>query len=309
MIERREFMHGLAAATASTLAAPRLALAQAASSPTAWPTQTVKFVVPFTPGGSTDLLARVIGRQLEPILGQPIVIENRPGAGGSVAAGQVAKADDNHTFMMGHIGTLAFNVGLYALLPYDPVTSFAPVAMVAIVDTMAKVRKDMKFIVNDVLLNLENLKNLFMPVNKHGKNSVTMLQDIDALYASEQATFIYPAGLVSRKNDKGIIEDLQWKKSFITKAKKHKRNIIPVYLDGRNSNFFYNLSRWRTKLGIKANLEMFYLVDEMYQQKNKTITIIFGKPIPYETFDTSKTDLKWAAAVKKEVYELAKLME
>ena len=177
-----------------------------------------------------------------------------------------------------------------------------------IFDTMAKVRKDMKFIVNDVLLNLENLKNLFMPVNKHGKNSVTMLQDIDALYASEQATFIYPAGLVSRKNDKGIIEDLQWKKSFITKAKKHKRNIIPVYLDGRNSNFFYNLSRWRTKLGIKANLEMFYLVDEMYQQKNKTITIIFGKPIPYQTFDTSKTDLKWAAAVKKEVYELAKLM-
>ena len=178
-----------------------------------------------------------------------------------------------------------------------------------IFDTMAKVRKDMKFIVNDVLLNLQNLKNLFMPVNKHGKNSVTMLQDIDALYASEQATFIYPAGLVSRKNDRGIIEDLQWKKSFITKAKKHKRNIIPVYLDGRNSNFFYTLSRWRTKLGIKANLEMFYLVDEMYQQKNKTITIIFGKPIPYQTFDTSKTDLKWAATVKKEVYELAKLME
>ena len=142
MIERREFMHGLAAATASTLAAPRLALAQAASSPTAWPTQTVKFVVPFTPGGSTDLLARVIGRQLEPILGQPIVIENRPGAGGSVAAGQVAKADDNHTFMMGHIGTLAFNVGLYALLPYDPVTSFAPVAMVAIVPNILVVHPD-----------------------------------------------------------------------------------------------------------------------------------------------------------------------
>lgn len=178
-----------------------------------------------------------------------------------------------------------------------------------IFDTIAKVRKDMKFIVNDVLLNLENLKNLFMPVNKHGKNSVSMLHDIDALYASEQATFIYPAGLVSRKNDKGAIEDLQWKKSFITKAKKHKRNIIPVYLDGRNSNFFYNLSRWRTKLGIKANIEMFYLVDEMYQQKNKTITIIFGKPILYETFDSSKTDLKWAATVKKEVYELAKLME
>ena len=137
MIERRGFIGGLAATTTAAVAAPRLALAQAA-----WPTQTVKIVVPFTPGGSTDLLARVIGRLLEPILGQPVVIENRPGAGGSLAAGQAAKADDNHTFMMGHIGTLAFNAGLYPSLPYDPVTSFSAVAMVATVPNILVVHPD-----------------------------------------------------------------------------------------------------------------------------------------------------------------------
>jgi putative hemolysin len=174
-----------------------------------------------------------------------------------------------------------------------------------ILDSIGKLRRDVKFIVNDILLHLKNLKPLFVGVNKHGKNSVQMLEDIDAAYASEQAIFIYPAGLVSRKQDNGKIEDLEWKKSFITKAKKHKRMVIPLYVDGRNSNRFYNLARWRGKLGIKANLEMFFLVDEMFRQRGKTITVIFGKPISYETFDASKSDLQWAQEVKKMVYHLA----
>jgi putative hemolysin len=174
-----------------------------------------------------------------------------------------------------------------------------------ILDSISHVRTDVKFIVNDILLNLKNLKPLFVGVNKHGKNSVQMLEEIDSTYSSEQAVFIYPAGLVSRKNDAGKIEDLEWKKSFITKSKKHKRQVIPLYVSGQNSNRFYNLSRWRTKLGIKANIEMFFLVDEMFKQRDKTITVIFGKPIPYETFDNSKSDLQWAHQVKKMVYQLA----
>ncbi len=115
------------ASTAAALVPPQLARAQAP-----WPSQVVKFVVPFTPGGSTDLLARILARKLEPIVGQPIITENRPGAGGAVAANAVAKSDpDGHTFMMGHIGTLAFNPSLYANLSYDPVRDFAPVALVA----------------------------------------------------------------------------------------------------------------------------------------------------------------------------------
>lgn len=100
----------------------------------AWPSQTIKFVVPFTPEGSTDLLARVIANKIKPVLKQAIVIENRPGAGGPPAATAVARAEpDGTTFMMGHIGTLAFNLSLYASLSSDPKTAFAAVARVATV--------------------------------------------------------------------------------------------------------------------------------------------------------------------------------
>jgi tripartite-type tricarboxylate transporter receptor subunit TctC len=114
------------AGTAGALALPHLTRAQA------WPSQPIKLVVPFPPGGSTDLLARIIGQKLEPILGKPVVIENRAGAGGAPAATAVARSDpDGHTLMMGHIGTLAFNPSLYPNLGYDPNKDFAAVARVA----------------------------------------------------------------------------------------------------------------------------------------------------------------------------------
>jgi len=98
----------------------------------AWPERPVRIVVPFTPGGSTDILARAIGERLQAALGQPFVIENKPGAGGSIGATEVARAaPDGYTLLMGHIGTLAVNPSLYRDLAYDPRTSFAPVALVA----------------------------------------------------------------------------------------------------------------------------------------------------------------------------------
>jgi tripartite-type tricarboxylate transporter receptor subunit TctC len=125
----------LIAGTAALVAAPAIACAQST-----WPSQVIKFVVPFAPGGSTDILARVIGQKLEAPLRANIIIENRPGAGGSIAANAVAKADaDGHTFMMGHIGTLAFTPALYPNLPYDPVRDFAPVALVATVPNILAV--------------------------------------------------------------------------------------------------------------------------------------------------------------------------
>jgi len=176
---------------------------------------------------------------------------------------------------------------------------------ISLMQTVAKKRKDIKFIVNDVLMSLKNLKELFIGVNKHGKNSTEILDTIDAHYASEVAMIIFPAGLVSRKQDNGLIKDLVWKKSFITKAKKHQRNIIPVHIDGKNSNFFYNLARWRSKLGIKTNMEMFYLIDEMYHQKGKEIHIKIGKPIPYQLLTQKYTDQEWARKVKEHIYKLA----
>jgi hypothetical protein len=145
----------------------------------------------------------------------------------------------------------------------------------AMMHILSKKRKDMRFIVNDILLTFKNLKELFIPVNKHGKSGAESVKMINAQFASEQLTLVFPAGLVSRKQEGGIIKDLEWKKSFITKARQYQRDIIPVYVEGINSNFFYNLSRWRKRLGIKANIEMFYLMDEMYKQHGKKITIYF----------------------------------
>ena len=97
-----------------------------------YPVKPIRLVVPFTPGGSTDILARAIGQKMTEAWGQPVVIDNVPGAGGSLGADKVAKSlPDGYTLLMGHIGTLAITPSIYPNLPYDPIKSFAPVAWVA----------------------------------------------------------------------------------------------------------------------------------------------------------------------------------
>lgn len=174
----------------------------------------------------------------------------------------------------------------------------------ALVQIVGRTRKDIRFIVNDILLQLKNLKGIFIGVNKHGKNTPDIYANLDDLYASGSGVLIFPAGLVSRKRN-GQIRDLDWRKSFITKARKNELDVIPVFIKGKNSEFFYNLARFRERIGIKANIEMLYLADEMYRQKNQTITVIFGKPIPHQIFDKSRTDQEWAQLVKEHVYCIA----
>lgn len=175
----------------------------------------------------------------------------------------------------------------------------------ALMHVIGKKRKDIKFIVNDILQELRNLQELFVPVNKHGRNNAESVKVIESLYESDDLVLIFPAGLVSRKQKGGIIKDLEWKKSFVTKAIRHKRDVIPVYVEGRNSEFFYNLAKWRKRLGVKANIEMLYLPDEMFKQSKKKMTITFGKPIPYTFFSKSKTHHEWAQWVKEKAYALA----
>lgn len=175
----------------------------------------------------------------------------------------------------------------------------------ALLSVVSQRRRDVKFIVNDILMQLKNLKGLFIGVNKHGKNAQESLAAIDALYASNMGVLIFPAGLVSRKQS-GVIKDLEWKKSFVTKAKKYQRNIIPVHIEGANTNRFYNIANFRKRIGIKANIEMFFLADEMFKQANKTIAITIGKPVPFETFTDEKNDTAWADRIKNSVYELKK---
>jgi putative hemolysin len=171
----------------------------------------------------------------------------------------------------------------------------------AFMHAVAEKRTDIQFLVNDILLAFGTMDDLFVPINKHG--SQYALARIEETYKSEHAVMIFPAGLVSRKQ-KGKIIDLEWKKSFITKAIQYEKPIIPAYVDGKNSSFFYNLALWRKRLGIKANLEMFYLLDEMYKQRNKTITITFGKPVYPSAFDQTKSHRELAAQMKAYVYDL-----
>lgn len=102
-----------------------------------YPSRPIRLVVPFTPGGTTDIVARVVGNRLAEALGVQVVIENRPGAAGSIGAEVAAKSKpDGYTLFMGHIGTLAVNPALHAKLPYDPIRDFAPISMVTMVPNM-----------------------------------------------------------------------------------------------------------------------------------------------------------------------------
>jgi 1-acyl-sn-glycerol-3-phosphate acyltransferase len=168
---------------------------------------------------------------------------------------------------------------------------------------LSKHYSSLKFPVNDILTNIDNLSGIFLPVNKHGSQGKDAVRSIEEAYASDNQILYFPEGLCSRKR-RGVIKDLVWQKSFITKARQHKRDIIPAYFSGRNSNFFYNLARVRKSLGIKANIEMLYLADEMFLQKDKEIHLVFGNSIPWTTFDKSRTPLEWAAWVKTKTYEL-----
>ncbi|NVO10416.1 MAG: 1-acyl-sn-glycerol-3-phosphate acyltransferase [Bacteroidales bacterium] len=163
---------------------------------------------------------------------------------------------------------------------------------------------EVKFPVNDLLMHLKQLHSVFIPVNKHGSQSSENARILEQAYASDSQILYFPAGLCSRKQ-KGAIEDLEWKKSFITKALRHQRDIVPIYFSGQNSNFFYNLAKIRAFFGIKANIEMIYLVDEMFRQKGKSIVVKIGKPISYKYFDNSLPPQGWANWVKYTVYEMA----
>lgn len=166
-------------------------------------------------------------------------------------------------------------------------------------------RRDVKFLVNDILMNIKNLEPLFIPVNKLGNQGKNRIQAIDSAYAQDHALLVFPSGLVSRKIDKKV-EDLEWKKSFVSRSKKYKKNIVPVHIEGENSNFFYNLANIRKKIGLKANIEMLYLPKELFLQKGQTVNITIGEMIPYTLFDTTKSEQEWAKEVREVVYSIVK---
>ena len=190
--------------------------------------------------------------------------------------------------------------GRYIFASNHPLGGFDGLVLM---DAIGTVFPEIRFIVNDLLLNLKNFEPIFVPVNKHGRQSVEYARKIDETYSSDAQVLYFPAGLCSRKIKKQII-DLKWNRNFIRKAVKYQRDVVPVYFEGRNSNFFYNLANLRKMLGIKANLEMTFLVDEFFKQTGQHIQLKFGKPISYTTFDKSKNDDQWTDAVREMVYSM-----
>lgn len=170
---------------------------------------------------------------------------------------------------------------------------------------LSKYYDNVKFPVNDILMNITNLTDIFLPVNKHGSQAREAARQIEDAYASEAQILYFPAGLCSRKK-KGVIKDLEWHKNFISKAVHHKRDVVPAFFSGRNSDFFYNLSNLRNFMGIKANFEMLYLPDEMFKQKSREIMLVFGEKIPWQTFDSTRSPSEWAEWVKSKSYDLQK---
>lgn len=160
-----------------------------------------------------------------------------------------------------------------------------------------------RYLVNDLLMNLPGLAPVCIPINKTGKQSRDFPRMVEAGFQSKNHMLMFPAGLCSRKID-GQIHDLPWKKTFITKSVEYQRDIVPIHFGGCNSDKFYTIANVCKKLGLKFNVAMLFLVDEMYKNVDKTFRVAIGKPIPWQTFDKSKTAMEWAKYVEDEVYKL-----
>lgn len=166
--------------------------------------------------------------------------------------------------------------------------------------------RPLKVIVNELLMYLEPINGLWAPVNKVGRLTREQAQEQQRMWESETDVLTFPAGACSRLqriDGKWQIADLEWQKNFVQRAREYQRDVVPIYFEGHNSRFFYLLALLRKWLHIKVNIEMLYLVDEMYGAHGKHFRVHVLPPIPYTTFDTSRTPKEWAEYVKQHVYE------
>ena len=160
-----------------------------------------------------------------------------------------------------------------------------------------------RYLVNDLLMNLPGLAPVCIPINKTGKQGRDFPRMVEAGFQSDNHMLMFPAGLCSRKIN-GVIHDLPWKKTFISKSVEYRRDVVPIHFSGQNSNKFYRIANLCKALNLKFNVAMLFLVDEMYKNVDKTFRVSIGKPIPWQTFDKSRTQAEWARMVEDKVYEL-----
>src|SRR5699024_10965272 len=143
----------------------------------------------------------------------------------------------------------------------------------------------------------------FVPVNKHGRQNGAGVEAFNGAFASDLPIVTFPAGLCSRRR-RGVVRDLEWKPNFVKKAAAYDRDVVPVYFDGQLSDFFYRLANIRTSLGIGVNIEMLYLVDEMFRQAGSDFEMTIGAPIPSASLLEGRTPRQAADYVRRAVYAL-----
>ena len=160
-----------------------------------------------------------------------------------------------------------------------------------------------RYLVNDLLMNLPGLAPVCIPINKTGSQSRNFPQMVEDGFKSGNHILMFPAGICSRRID-GKVQDIAWKKTFITKSVEYQRDVVPIHFSGSNSDFFYKLASFSDKYVKKINLAMLFLVDEMYKNVHKSFQVTIGKPIPWQTFDKSKSASTWAQEVRSRVYAL-----
>jgi putative hemolysin len=162
-----------------------------------------------------------------------------------------------------------------------------------------------RFVVNDLLMAVEPLRDVFLPINKHGRQSRASLEAIDEAFAGNEPIIIFPAGLVSRRSADGTIADLEWQKMFVNKAIKFQRDIVPVYYSGTNSDTFYKFANLRKRLGLKFNFEMMLLPREMFKCEGRTFHAVAGQTIPWQQLSGGNDAQQQAQEIRKTVYGLA----
>lgn len=189
---------------------------------------------------------------------------------------------------------------LYTLVSNHPLGGQDGVALGAVIGRHFDGR--FRYLVNDLLMNLPGLAPLCIPINKTGSQSRNFPAMVKAGFESNNHMLMFPAGLCSRRHN-GLIRDIPWSKTFISKSVEYQRDIIPIHFSGQNSNFFYRLANFSDRF-LPFNLAMIFLADEMYKNVHKSFQVKIGKPIPWQTFDKSKSPQEWAQFVREQVYSL-----
>lgn len=190
---------------------------------------------------------------------------------------------------------------LYTFVSNHPLGGEDGVALGAIIGRHYDGR--FRYLVNDLLMNLPGLAPVCIPINKTGSQSRSFPAMVESGFRSDNHMLMFPAGICSRRRG-GVIRDVEWKKTFIVKSVEYQRDVVPIHFGGQNSDFFYRLANFSDRYVRKVNIAMLFLVDEMYKNAHKTFRVAIGKPIPWQTFDKSRTPAQWAQYVQDRVYEL-----